>query len=264
MPIIAILNQKGGVGKTTTAVNLAYGLAEREYKTLLVDLDGQGNVCDALGLTKQPGIWRLLVAKMAWREVVISSGDNGARRRLDVIPGDKNTVEAKMHLTAQPFREQALRKALLSVHTSYNFCILDLAPSLDVLHVGALVAADAFLVVTRLDHLAVVGVNDALLTLSALKEGGEDPPEFLGVLPTFWDRTTKESDHQLAALARAFGPQLWPPIPKDVKAREAPAYGQTLWEYAPKSRAVMGVEVSGKQTGGYNQALDRLIEEVQK
>lgn len=265
MPIIAILNQKGGVGKTLTAVTLAHGLARRGYKTMIADLDSQGNVCDALGLEKRPGLYRLLVAKMPWRELVISaSTSDNERPLLDVLPGDKMTVEAKMHLTAQTFREQALKKALKSVHTSYNFVLLDLAPSLDVLHVGALVAADAFLVVTRLDHLAVVGVNDALLTLAALKEGGIEAPQFLGVLPTFWDRTTNESDHQMAALARTFGPRLWPPIPKDVKAREAPAYGKTLWEYAPESRAIVGVEVRGrpKKVGGYDQALDRLLQEV--
>lgn len=268
MPIVAVLNQKGGVGKTSTAVTLAHGLARRGYKTLIADLDSQGNVCDALGLDKRPNLYRLLVAKMPWRELVIPSWDSEedkeSRRLLDVLPGDKATVEAKMYLTAQAFREQALKKALKSVHTTYNFVLLDLAPSVDVLHVGALVAADAFLVVTRLDHLAVVGVNDALLTLAALKEGGIEAPQFLGVLPTFWDRTTNESDHQMAALARTFGPKLWPPIPKDVKAREAPAYGKTLWEYAPDSRAIVGVEIKGRgqKVGGYDQALDRLLGEV--
>ena len=264
MPIIAILNQKGGVGKTTTAVTLAAGLAERGHKALIVDLDSQGNVSDALGVEKEPGLYRLIVAKMPWREVVMPSGDSESRQRLDLLPGGKTTVEAKMHLTAQSFREQALKRALKSVHTTYNFIILDLAPSVDVLHVSALVAADAFLVVTRLDHLAVVGVNDALLTLAALKEGGLQSPQMLGILPTFWDRTTKESDHQLAALARTFGPRLWPPIPKDVKAREAPAYGQTLWEYAPKCRALVGVSIADQQVGGYIQALDRLLQEVEQ
>jgi len=264
VPIVAILNQKGGVGKSTTAVTLAHGLALRGYKTLLVDLDSQGNVADALGLQKAPGLYRLLVVKMGWREVVIPSGDSDSRRLLDVIPGDKNTVEAKMHLMTVNFREQALKKALKSVHSTYAFVILDLAPSVDVLHVAALVASDAYLVVTRLDHLAAVGVNDALLTLSALKDGGIEPPALLGILPTFWDRTTNESDHQLQALARAFGARLWPPIPQDVKAREAPAFGKTLWEYAPKCRALDGVKVKGQQVGGYTQALDRLLEEVRR
>lgn len=262
MPIIAVLNQKGGVGKTTTAVTLAAGLAREGYRTLLVDLDSQGNVCDALGLEKGPGLYRLIVAKMPWRDVVVPSGNTDERQLLDVLPGDKETAEAKRHLLTKDFREQVLKRALQSVHTTYSFVLLDLAPSVDVLHVGALVTADVFLVVTRLDHLAVVGVNDALLTLAALREGGVDPPRLLGILPTFWDRTTKESAYQLAALARTFGARLWSPIPRDVKAREAPAYGQTLWEYAPNCRALKGVVIKGQQVGGYIQAFDRLLQEV--
>jgi chromosome partitioning protein len=262
MAIIAILNQKGGVAKTTTAVTLGGGLAQRGYKTLLVDLDSQGNVSDALGLRKGPGLHRLLVAHMPWRDVVVPSGSNGSRKLLDVLPSDKTTVEVKMYLTTQPFREQSLRRALAAVDQVYDFAILDLAPSVDVLHVGALVAADAFLVVTRLDHLAVVGVNDALLTFAALKDEGVRPPRLLGILPTFWDRTTRESEHQLASLARTFRHRLWPPIPLDVKAREAPAYGRTLWEHAPGCRALMGIRIGDQYLGGYDQTLDRLLREV--
>ena len=258
--IYAVLNQKGGVGKTTTAVTFAHGLARHGQPTLLVDLDSQGNVCDALGLDKAPGLHALLVARTSWRRLVIPSG----RDLLDVLPGDKTTVDAKMYLTSQNFREQALQRALYGVNSEYANVVFDLAPSVDVLHIAALVAADAFLVVTRLDHLAVVGVKDALVTLAALSDAGVSCPQFLGVLPTFWDITTNESDHQLAALAKTFGPKLWPPIPNDVKAREAPAYHKTLWEYAPSTRALVGVQINGnpKRIGGYAQALDRLLQEV--
>ena len=259
--ILAIVNQKGGVGKTTTAVTLAAGLAKATCKTLLVDLDSQGNVADALGLTKEPGLYRLLVAKLNWREVVVPSGGLVARAHLDVIPGDRHTVEAKQYLASMNFRERALEQALRPLARRYDYVVLDLAPSVDVLHVAALVAADAFLVPTRLDHLAVIGVNDALLTLAALKQGGVEPPRFLGVLPTFWDRTTKESEHQLAHLARTFGSQLWAPVPTDTKAREAPAHGKTLWEYAPECRAIAGVWLGQRYVGGYRAALDRLLEE---
>jgi chromosome partitioning protein len=262
MPIIAILNQKGGVAKTTTAVTLGAGLALRGHRTLLIDLDSQGNVSDALGIKKGPGLYQLIVGKKPWRELVIPSGLVESRRLLDLLPGDKTTVEAKIYLTTQSFREQTLRRAFDSIGDVYEFVILDLAPSVDVLHVGALVASDAFLVVTRLDHLAVVGVNDALLTLVALKDQGAGFPELLGILPTFWDRTTKESEHQLSALAKTFGTRLWPPIPLDVKAREAPAYGQTLWEYAPRCRALAGAEIGERHIGGYGQALERLLDQA--
>jgi chromosome partitioning protein len=260
--ILAIVNQKGGVGKTTTAITLASGLARQGRTTLLVDLDSQGNVCDALGLEKSPGLYRLLVARMKLDQLVIP-GEAGDIP-LDVLPGDHSTVDAKQHLSAMNFRERALERAFGSVHRRYEWVVLDLAPSVDVLHIAALVAADAFLVPTRLDHLAVVGVNDALLTLAALGQGGIDPPRFLGVLPTFWDRTTNESDHQLAHLARTFGSRLWPPIPQDVKAREAPAHGQALWDYAPQCRALRGVWLGNRWVGGYEQVLNRLLEEGER
>lgn len=253
--ILTIVNQKGGVGKTTTAVTLASGLAAHGQRVLLVDLDSQGNVCDALGLKKTPGLHRLLVARAPWREVIIPSG----RDCLDVLPGDKSTVEVKQFLAAMNFREQALASALRREHRQYDHILFDLAPSLDVLHIAALVAADAVLVPTRLDHLGVVGVNDALTSLAALKQGGVEPPRFLGVLPTFWDRTTVESEYQLNHLAGTFAGKLWPPIPVDVKAREAPAHGETLWEYAPSCRALAGVTLNHHPVGGYGQVLARLM-----
>jgi chromosome partitioning protein len=255
--IISIVNQKGGVGKTTTAVTLASGLARLGIKTLLVDLDAQGNVSDALGIRKQPGLYRLLVARMDWRDCIIASGV-AERRYLHVLPGDRHTVEAKQHLVGLPFREWALQKALGPILGDYQHVVLDLAPSVDVLHIAALVASDAFLVPTRLDHLAVVGVNDALLTVQALDHEDLTPPALLGILPTFWDRTTNESEHQLEYLARTFGRDLWPPIPLDVKAREAPAHGETLWEYARDCRALNGVALDGQMIGGYVAALERL------
>lgn len=256
--ILAIVNQKGGVGKTTTAVTLAAGLARQGRRTLIADLDSQGNVCDALGLRKGPGFYRLLVAKLPLAEVVVPSG----QINLDVLPGDKNTVEAKQYLSGLNFRERAVANALAPALRLYDHVMLDLAPSVDVLHIAALVAADAFLVPTRLDHLAVVGVNDALITLAALKAGGVEPPVFLGVLPTFWDRATKESEYQLQHLSRTFGRKLWPPIPTDTRAREAPAHGQTLWDYAPNCRAIRGVAINHVRAGGYEQVLARLGREI--
>ena len=258
--ILAIVNQKGGVGKTTTAVTIAAGLARQGRRVLLADLDSQGNVCDALGLRKGPGFYRLLVAKLPLAEVVIDSG----RHNLYVLPGDKNTVEAKLYLSSMNFRERAVEQALVPGARFYDHVVLDLAPSVDVLHIAALVAADAFLVPTRLDHLAVVGVNDALTTLAALKAGGVEPPQFLGVLPTFWDRTTTESTFQLQHLARTFEKRLWPPVPADTKAREAPAHGKSLWEYAPECRALKGVAVGHQQAGGYEQVMARLTKEIAK
>ena len=255
MQTVAILNQKGGVGKTTTAVTLAHGLAKAGYRTLLVDLDPQGNVADSLGIDKEGMLYALLVDGGV---EPVSSG----RERLDVILSDKTTVEAKAVLIGRPFREMALKQALDEVSRYYDVCILDTAPGADVLQVAAFVAADKFLIPVNLSHLALVGASDALATAASLKQVGGYAGDFLGALPTHWERTTRESHTQLELLARQFGALVYPPIPVDTKAREAAAHGKTLWEYAPYSRAIHGVVVDGLEVGGYYQALARLMEEL--
>lgn len=255
--ILAIINQKGGVGKTTTAVTLGHGLAREGRRVLLVDLDAQGNVADALGLEKWAGLYNLLVPTEA-KQPIMPSG----RPNLDVVPGDKKTVEAKQILAGRAFREYALRDALARVADKYDVVILDAAPGVDVLQIGAIVAADAFLIPVSLDHLAVVGAGDALASAASLSKIGGFQGRFLGILPTMWERQTKESHQQLLALVRQFERLVWPPVPRDVKAREAPRYGKTLWEYAPGCRALVGVQYNGAHQGGYGQVLARLRQEV--
>lgn len=255
MYTLAIVNQKGGVGKTTTAVTMAHGLSRYGKRTLLVDLDAQGNCADALGIKKRPGLYQLLIAN-GGHHAISETGRVG----LDLIMGDKTTVEAKTILAGKSFRESALRRALSDFTDAYDVAILDVAPGVDLLQIAALVACDGFIIPVALDHLAVIGAGDALATVAALAEAGAAGARFLGLLPTLWERTTKESHEQLATLANLYSKAVWPPIPQDVKAREAPAYGQTLWEYAPGSRAIVGVEINGKRIGGYAAALQRLME----
>jgi chromosome partitioning protein len=255
---IAIINQKGGVGKTTTAVTLAHGLAMAGAQTVLVDLDAQGNCADALGLEKGDGLYRLLFGDPL--RAVTATG----RERLSIVLSDKQAVEAKNRLAGEAFREQALRRALRKLNGHCDVCVLDSAPGVDVLQVGALVACDYFLIPVALDHLAVIGAGDALASAATLTElgGSSACGRFLGILPTMWERTTNESHEQLESLVEQFGKRGWPPIPLDVKAREAPAFGKTLWEYAPRCRAIMGVEICGVLRGGYRQVLQRLAQEV--
>jgi chromosome partitioning protein len=253
--ILAIVNQKGGVGKTTTAVTLADGLARRGHETLLVDLDAQGNCADALGDEKRSGLYELLIGRGVPDAITFA-----VRPHLDAVYSDKRTAEAKQVLAGMSFREQRLKRALAETHGAYEFIILDVAPGIDVLQVSALVACTEFLIPVALDHLAVVGAADALASAMALEEAGADHGRFLGVLPTMWERTTKESHAQLQALAGQFKKYVWPPIPVDVKAREAPAHGETLWEYAPGTRALAGVDMRGNgKVGGYAAVLERLL-----
>jgi chromosome partitioning protein len=253
--IICVANQKGGVGKTTTALTVAHGLALKGRKVLLVDLDVQGHVPTALGLPKEPGLYRLLVLGKPLRSVITE-----ARQNLDIIAGDKQTEEVKRYVATLNFRERVLAKALEGA--AYDVVILDCAPSLDVLHVGALVASNFVIVPTKLDFLAIDGVNEVLRSAAEVQQAGYDVG-IAGILPTFYDRVTRESAEQLRRLVAAFKALVWPPIPQDVKLREAPAFGQTIWEYSPSTAGVKGYpSANGHNLGGYQSIVERLLEVI--
>lgn len=252
MKIIAFANQKGGVGKTTTAVTLAAGLARQNIKTLLVDLDPQGHVAFALGLDKSPGLYRLIVMDEAVSKVTVS-----ARHNLDILPGDKRTEKVKRHITLSDFREGILDELLR--RTAYDVVLLDMAPSLDVLHINGLVASDFVIIPTRLDALAVDGVKEILLTMGEIAQR-RHPFQGYSILPTFFDRTTRETMTQFQDVIKTFGKRVWPPIPQDTRVRESAAYGKTLWEYAPDSPALIGFMEGKQRLGGYQQILDRVRE----
>lgn len=250
--IICVANQKGGVGKTTTAVTIAHGLALSGRRTLLIDLDPQGHVAFSLGIPKTPGFYNLIVDEEPIEKVAVPT----KRGNLEIIPGDKHTEKAKRTIVISNFPTETISRALKDAE--YDIVILDLAPSLDVLHVSALMASDWVLIPTKLDAMAIDGVNEVLRSMGEVVERGHR----LGysILPTFFDRTTKETVVQFQALVEAFKERVWPPIPQDTKAREAPAYGKSLWEYCPQSPAVVGFD--NQRASGYVSALSRLMESL--
>ena len=251
---IAILNQKGGVGKTTTAVTLASGLAKMGCRVLLIDLDTQGNVADSLGLPHGDDLRRLLSPDLhcSLEKAVTPSGLD----RLDIIRSDKTTTALKQTLAGVTLREYVLADVLQG--SGYDVVVLDCAPSVDLLHFAALVASDFLLIPTRLDKLAVNGVRDALQTLAALKRISHC--QVAGILPTFYERVTLESHEQLVHLAQTFGRLVLPPIPQDTQCRVASRYGKTLWEHEPNAKALIGYDQGSKHIGGYIQVLDRVKE----
>ena len=250
--IFAFANQKGGVGKTTTAVTLADGLARLNKRTLLVDLDPQGHLALSFGLEKSPGLYRLICLDEALSDLVIN-----LRPNLDLLPGDKQTEKVKRQITLSDFRETILSELL--ANAGYDCVLLDMAPSLDVLHINGLIAADWVVIPTRPDALAVDGVKEILTTMAEISRNGHI---FRGysILPTFFDRTTRETLIQFEDLTRVFGVNVWPPIPQDTRVRETAAYGQTLWQYSPRSAAVEGFMDGRQRLGGYRQVLGRMLE----
>jgi len=255
MVTFGIVNQKGGTAKTTTAVTLAHALAMQALRVLIIDTDPQGHVAVTLGLEKAPGI-RALVDRANY-------GTNDplpivkARPNLWMLPSDKTTEQAKRTLTGMSFRERILQTTLQGLEQAFDVTVIDCAPSLDVLHVAAIVAAQWIVIPTRLDFLAVDGVNEVIRSMVQIRQAGNAAPRILGILPTFYDRQTSETLLQLRALATSFQALVLAPIPTDVHLREAPAHGQTIWEYAPTSRSVTGMNLGNGHRGGYREFVDR-------
>lgn len=233
--ILAIINFKGGVGKTTTAVTLAHLFAMCGQRVLLVDCDAQGHAGYALGVKRAPGLWNLLTkAPNAQPQDVLCT----ARYNLDLIPNEVNKGSAlKDWLSVQVYRETLLARALRPLAKDYDLIILDAGPSYDVLATNVIHAADGYLVPVAVDTLALAGLTDFVNTISKHREFIGRGLDLVGVVPTLYDARTRESSHNLASLFDKFGDLVTPPVPRDVKAREAPAYGKTLLEYAPYSSA---------------------------
>lgn len=254
MIIFAFANQKGGVGKTTTTVTLGDGLARRGVRTLLVDLDPQGHLALSFGLEKSPGLYRLICLDETLPEVV-----QHVRPNLDLVTGDKQTEKVKRQITLSDFRETILIDLLRG--SDYEVVLLDMAPSLDVLHINGLIAADWVVIPTRLDALAVDGVKEILTTMAEISRNGHRYRGY-SILPTFFDRTTRETLLQFEEITRVFGANVWPPVPQDTRVRETAAYGKTLWDYSPESASIQGFTEGRQHLGGYGQVLEKMIEVI--
>ena len=245
-----IANQKGGVGKTTTAVTLAHLMALDGYRVLIVDLDPQGHVALSLGTQHQTGVtdalYRLLIGGAPLKDVILN-----VRPNLDAIFGDKSTRDANDALIGRIYREQVLINVLRGV--SYDVMVIDSPPSASVLNVAAMVVADYLIVPTLMDPLSIDGVNQVLSYAAIVSTQYKIP--LAGIIPTLFDRTTKETSVQLEALRKNFPNHMWPPVPFDTIARTAPDPGLTLVEFAPRSPCMIGYKKETEKgvirIGGY-------------
>lgn len=252
MKIFSFANQKGGVGKTTTAVTLAHGLALSGRRVLLVDMDPQGHVSLSLGLAKAPGLYGLICEKKTLRSLVVCARDN-----LDVLPSNKSTEEIMRELDFSAMKNTVFLEAIS--RADYDAVLLDMAPSLDVLHTAGLIASHWVIIPTRMDSLSVDGVQEVIKILGGFTKRGH-AFEGYALLPTFFDRSTRETYLQFRDLTAAFGGRMWPPIPQDTRVREAPVFGKTLWEYSPNSVSMRGLLENQKRVGGYRHILRKVLE----
>ena len=228
---IAVLNQKGGTGKTTTAVTLGSGLVKAGYRVLIVDVDSQGHVAVSLGVDGQRTLYHVMVEQLPLDECVVS-----ARENLDVLCGNETLASTEIYLARlNDGRDRVLRRLLESVDT-YDFIILDCGPSLSLLNMNALTFADHLLVPVSCDFLSLVGVKQLLKTLKNVNQVLMHPISILGILPTFYDMRNNISDESVKTLRGYFHDKVLPPIRVNTRLKEAPRHRKTIFEYAPESR----------------------------
>lgn len=229
--IIALANQKGGVAKTTTAVNLAACLAAAEQPTLLVDCDSQANATASIGFPKDPSrrtLYHALVLNEPVEKLLLKSQVDG----LDVLPADKNLAGAAIELVSAENREYRLKSALAPLRDKYAFIILDCPPALDLLTLNALVAADAVLVPIQCEYLALEGVSELLDTLMRIRRTLNPALEIEGILLTMYDERTSLSKQVATDLRSFFGTQVFQiVIPRNVRLAEAPSFGKPIIFY---------------------------------
>ncbi len=233
--VIAVANQKGGVGKTTTAVNLAAALAGTPKRVLLVDLDSQGNATMGSGLDKRDvahSTCDVLLEEVDAREAIFRTPEGH-----DLMPGNTDLTAAEIALMDEAGREQRLKRALDGLRGDYDFIIIDCPPALSLLTLNALTAADSVLVPMQCEYYALEGLSALLQTIDALKQKLNPALEIEGVLRTMFDVRNNLANAVSAELVEHFGDKVFRTIvPRNVRVAEAPSHGQSIIGYDRGSR----------------------------
>jgi chromosome partitioning protein len=233
--VVAVANQKGGVGKTTTAVNLGAYLA-LGLRVLLIDLDPQANATSSLGLeAREVGLstYEALIGEATLADAVISSGRTG----FDLAPASRALAGAEVELVELPDRERRLRHALAPLRDQYDVILVDCPPSLGMLTLNALVAADVLLAPVQCEYLALEGVGQMMETIELVRATLNPRLELLGMLMTMFDPRTRLSAQVVDEVRKHFPKQTFETvIPRSVRLSEAPSFGKPVLEYEPTSR----------------------------
>ena len=237
--IIAIINQKGGVGKSTTAVNLSAALGDMGKQVLLVDLDPQGNATSGLGIEKgqlNTCIYDVLLNDVPIQDAIIPDVQEG----LDLVPATINLAGAEVELVSEMARENRLKDAVGTMRGKYDYVFIDCPPSLGLLTVNALVGADKLIIPIQTEFYALEGVTKLLESMKRVKSRLNPSLDIFGILLTMYDGRTTLSRQVAAEVRNYFGPQVFETIiPRTVKLSEAPSYGMPITKYDPNGKGAI-------------------------
>ena len=251
--IIAIANQKGGVGKTTTSVNLSVGLAKLKKSVLLIDLDPQGNATMGCGINSQevePNACDILLGESDINEVIISVKNTG----IDVIGSNTDLTAAELQLMDSAHPESKLKDCLTHLENDYDYIIIDCPPSLSILTVNALVAANSVIIPMQCEYYALEGLASLLKTVERIQSTANENLKIEGIIRTMFDGRNNLANDVSAQLVSHFGSKLYVTvIPRNVRVAEAPSHGMSVIEYDLSSRgAIAYLGLAGEVIRGNN------------
>lgn len=233
--VVSIVNQKGGVGKSTTAVNLAAYLAHLGKYVLLVDLDPQGNASSGLGydISEAKGTYEAMAGHEQIRNLIVPTPHEG----LSLLPGTANLAGASVELVNELNRERKLHQALLGIRNDFDYIIIDNPPTLGLLTINGLAAADSVLIPVQAEYYALEGLGQLMNTVHLVKQSIKPELEIMGAVITMFDPRTKLSNQVLQELYRHFPEKIFRSvIPRSVRLAEAPSFGKSILHYDPTSK----------------------------